>query len=121
MNTKWYSFNDTEVESMKTDCLGTDPFHIINKRPINDYSCSVEGGKTGKANKSFPDSLLSNCAYMLVYDSTSEVDAVPTQPQWLGSLVDAKNAELANEDSTLRVEDVTICNLYPMQSFKNFS
>jgi len=77
----------------------------------------VEGGKTGKANKTFPDSLLSNSAYMLVYDSMSEVDAVPTQPYWLGPLVDAKNTELANEDSTLRSEDVTICYLNLMQKY----
>lgn len=64
----------------------------------------------------FPDSLLSNCAYMLVYDSMSEVDAVPTQPHWLGPLVDAKNAELANEDNSLRSEDVAIWYLWDVQT-----
>lgn len=70
------------------------------------FSSLVEGGKTGKANKSFPDSLLSNSAYMLVYDAANEEDAVPTLPAWLEPLIDAKNAELANEDDTLKTEEV---------------
>ncbi|XP_059474435.1 ubiquitin carboxyl-terminal hydrolase 48-like [Neocloeon triangulifer] len=83
---KWYSFNDSSIEPMHKLCL-------------------VEGGKTGKISKVHPDSLLSNCAYMIVYDSVDQPEVVPTLPPWLEMHISTQNAILQTEEGDKQTDE----------------
>ncbi|XP_065347126.1 ubiquitin carboxyl-terminal hydrolase 48-like isoform X2 [Cloeon dipterum] len=84
---KWFSFNDVSVENMNKDCL-------------------VEGAKSCKASKVEADSLLSNIAYLVVYDSVAAASVEPELPAWLLPVIETRNRELELSEGLLASEEL---------------